>query len=91
MHAQDFVDAPIVFTFEALDFGQAVFDLFQRARIEMDALGVTAQLRRGLLQLRQRRVEQFGARLQMMIDHRELAQPDSVFTQPADQRRFAFV
>ena len=32
MHAQDFVDAtPIVFTFEALDFGQAVFDLFQRA------------------------------------------------------------
>ena len=35
MHAQDLVDAPIVFTLEALDFGQAVLDFFQRARIEM--------------------------------------------------------
>ena len=52
MHTQDLVDARIVLAFEALDFSEAVFDLLQRAWVEVNALSVAAQLRGGLLQLR---------------------------------------
>ena len=53
VHAQNLLDARVVFAFETLNLGEPVFELFQGLGIEVDTLGVAAKLRGGFLQLRQ--------------------------------------
>ena len=63
VHAQNILDAAVIFALETLDLGETVFDLFKCPRIEVHALGVAAQRRGRLLELRQGRLEQFDGRL----------------------------
>src|ERR671915_1116611 len=74
-----------------MDFLEAVFDLLQRARLDMHAVTRAPQLGIRLNQLRQRRIDQIDGGFQTAIDVCELPQLGSVSPQTADQRIIAFV
>src|SRR6476620_1179132 len=91
MHTQNILDAAAILPLQPLYFGEPLFDLLQGITIKMNPLGVTTELRRSLLELRQRRFEQFDRRAQMLIHAGQFAKPSRVFTQTAYERGITLI